>query len=210
LAQFKTASVPPPSAKVAASPVFSRVYTTSGGTSAPRVTYNTYVIQRQGYYSSYHPNPYVYNYRPSYGAWDAMFMWMMLDNMNSQMYYNHRNDADYQQWRIDANKQAQTDAAVAAKLADMDAKVKALEAAKTPVDPAYMPQGVDPSIAMAPDFAAANLTQEAPVSEPAPEASGVNGWVVAVIIALTIGIIALGIYIVNRPHRGPYKSRYDL
>ena len=208
LAKFKAPPTPAPApAAVAASPVFSRTVTVT------RPTYQTYVIQRQGYYSAYHPSPYVYSYAPRYGMWDAMFMWMMLDNMNSSMYYHHRNDADYMAWRADAERQAQNDAAVKAKLQQMDQKIKELEAQKTPVNPAYMPEGVDPSVAMAQDVAEQSLQHE----QPAPNPDAVDWtqprrveetsytwlwWLIGIGVAIAIGALIW----TNRPRRsnGPY------
>lgn len=218
LAKFKapasTALVP---VSIKSSPVFSRSFSSG----APPVTYHTYLGNRNAYYSSYRPPVYIYSYAPRYGMWDAMFMWMMLDNMNHNMYYNHRNEADYQNWRRDADKQAQTDADLRAKLAAMDLKVRELEKAKTPVDPSYMPPGVDPTVAMSVDAAEATLPQEQVQNETAPASTGdgfdddtktgvVLAWVFGSLLAAAL--IGFGIMtLINRRNaRNSFYSRYRL
>jgi hypothetical protein len=220
LAKFKAPATTSlvPSATIKSSPAFSRSFSPG----APRVTYHTYLGNRNAYYSSYHPPVYIYSYAPRYGMWDAMFMWMMLDNMNHNMYYNHRNEADYQNWRRDADKQAQTDADLRAKLAAMDMKVKELEKAKTPVDPAYMPPGVDPTVAMSIDAAEATLPQEQVQNETVPAATTGDGFdddneagaITACIFGslLAVALIGWGIMalINRRSARNSFSSRYRL
>lgn len=209
LAKFKAPAAPAPApAVVASTPAFSRTVTTV------KPTYQTYVVQRQTYYRSYSPPVYVYNVRPSYGVWDTMFMFYMLDSMNHNMYYNHRNDSDWAAWRADADRQAQTNADLKAKLAAMDAKVKELEAQKAPVDPSYMPQGVDPSVAMAQNVAEQTLTKEpTPVNpdsvqwEQPSHAGAIMAWIFG--LALLAVIV---IFLVNRAFRstGSTTGRYGL
>ena len=218
LAQFKAPASPAPAPlAIRNSPAFSRSF----GPGAPRVTYHTYLGHRNAYYSSYHPPVYIYSYAPRYGMWDAMFMWMMLDNMNHQMYYNHRSDADYQAWRRDADQQAQTNAELRAKLATMDAKVKELERAKTPVDPAYMPPGVDPTVAMSIEAAEATLPQEKVQNETVSDISG-DGWddsptlgsVLLCVLGSIVGVgfVIWGVMAFNsrRAARNSFSSRYKL
>lgn len=217
LSKFKAPAAPAPAvASVKASPVYAKSFSST----APRTTYRGYLGNRQNYYSSYHPPVYVYNYAPRYGMMDAMFMWMMLDNMNHNQYYHHRNDADYQNWRRDADKQAATDAELRAKLATMDAKVKELEKAKTPVDPAYMTPGVDPLVAMPIEVAEATLPQETVQNETVTEtpnewdddseAGIVIAWIFGIL--LSIGLLAWGIsaWVSRRNARNSFSSRYRL
>ena len=219
MAQFKAPAAPAPaSASIKSSPAFSRSFSPG----APRVTYHTYLGNRNAYYSSYRPPVYIYSYAPRYGMWDAMFMWMMLDNMNHNMYYNHRNEADYQNWRRDADKQAQTDADLRAKLAAMDLKVKELEKAKTPVDPSYMPPGVDPTVAMSVDAAEATLPQEQIQNETVPvttqgdgfdddnEAGVVIAWVFGSLIVIGLLIWGIATLVSRRNASNSFSSRYRL
>lgn len=216
LAKFKAPAKPAPAPSVVtASPTFGRAIATT------KPTYQTYTIKRHEYYRSYQPPVYVYNSAPRYGVWDAMFMWMMLDSMNHSMYYNHRNDADWAAWRADADRQAQTNAELKAKLAAMDAKVKELEAQKTPVDPAYMPPGVDPTVALAQDVAEKTLPHETPAQNPdADEDPAVrreeqpeddnSGLVVLLVFGGLILVIAIGAAISAAVSGGSSSGRYGL
>jgi hypothetical protein len=218
LAQFKAPASPAPAAlAIKTSPTFSRSFSPT----APRVTYHTYLSNRSAYYSSYRPPVYIYSYAPRYGMWDAMFMWMMLDNMNHQMYYNHRSDADYQAWRRDADQQAQTNAELRAKLATMDAKVKELEKAKTPVDPSYMPPGVDPTVAMSVEAAEATLPQEKVQNETVSAGVENDGfdddhtgivilWIFGSLAAIAAGIWGISAWMSNRSARNNFSSKYRL
>jgi hypothetical protein len=202
LAKFRTPAPPAPARdKIAASPVFGR-YVASPGAIGTRpqvqhVTYQTYIIQRQSYYSNWHTPAYVYGYSPSYGMWDAMFMWYLLDRLDSDTYYNHRQDADWQRWRVDADRQAQSDAAVRAKLDQMDAKINAMQAQGVKVDPAYVPAGVDPSVAMAPSVAEASLEREPTPPQPQPEPQaqpgGGIGKMGVVMLAVLGSLVGLGL-----------------
>jgi len=221
LTKFKTPAATPLPAPTAikSSPVFGRALA-SDGRSAP-TTYGTYLSSRTTYYSSYHPPVYVYNCPPRYGVWDAMFMWMMLDNMNSTMYYNHRNDMEYQQWRADANRQAQDNAELRAKLAAMDQQVQALKAANTPVDPAYMPPNVNPAVAMSVEAAEATLPKDQVQNEAVPEAQGdgwddggdmgyVTFWVLGILAGIGLTVWGISALINRRNAANSYSSRYRL
>ncbi|MBF0488953.1 MAG: hypothetical protein HQK98_12420 [Nitrospirae bacterium] len=113
---------------------------------------NTYAYRRDNFYSgnSYQPPQYVYMSAPSFGMWDAMFLWFMLDHASdrnySRMYYNHQNDPDFQRWREETQKLSGENAELKAKLANLDKQVAELKG--EPVDPSYVPPGVDADIAL--------------------------------------------------------------
>lgn len=108
---------------------------------------STYFDRRHRYYSSYHVPTYVYNVSPSYGLWDTIFLYSMLNNMSnaSTFAYNHQHDADYMAWRREAERQAQTNADLRAELASLDSKISKMSG---PVNPNYLPKGVDADIAL--------------------------------------------------------------
>ena len=62
---------------------------------------------------------------PRFGAWDAVLAWSLLNSLSrpqSAAYFqDNRNDPRYTQWRIEAERKAATDPAVATKLAELDA-----------------------------------------------------------------------------------------
>lgn len=115
---------------------------------ARTVDSSTYYDRRQRYYSGWDAPTYVYAGSPSYGMWDAMFMYMMLDNMNdaSRFAHNHASDPGYQEWRREAEALAKDNAELQAKLAALDTQTATL--AGTPVDPSFLPAGTDPDIAL--------------------------------------------------------------
>ena len=59
---------------------------------------------------------YAYRSRPSFGVWDGLFLWFLLDNLTrpgyGDFFYNHQNDPGYQQWRAEAERLARENADV--------------------------------------------------------------------------------------------------
>jgi hypothetical protein len=76
----------------------------------------------------------------------------MVDHIAEQqyaaMYYNHRNEAEFMQWRQEMDRLAMDNAEVKARLATMDQQVASMQGA--PVDSAYMPADAQ-DIALSPD-----------------------------------------------------------
>lgn len=130
----------------------------SGYTSNPVVNrsrgydQNTYAYRRDNFYTTYtyQPPRYVYMSAPSFGMWDAMFLWFMLDHASdrnySRMYYNHQNDPDFQRWRQETDRLSGENAELKVKLANLDKEVAELKG--EPVDQTYIPPGVDADIAL--------------------------------------------------------------
>lgn len=114
-------------------------------------TYDRYYSNRDSYYRSHHWNTptYAYNSYSSFGVWDAMFMWMLLDRAHdrSNFAYNHANDPGYVQWRQEANRLAADNAELKAKLDKLDNEVDQLHG--QPIDPNYMPSDIPAEIAIA-------------------------------------------------------------
>jgi hypothetical protein len=209
-AAYQAYKQPPPVQKYASNPVYNKVIVSTN-----RPTYQVYQNRRNVYYQSYRPPVYVHygypQYRSSYGMYDAMFMWMMLDRMNDdnyrRMYYHHQNDPAFQEWRTEANRLSADNAELRAKLAQMDAQTAQLQG--QPQDPNYVPQGVDPAVMLSDDtakqtFAQAEVQQPVPAPEPKGEGIGCLGW------GLIIGGIALVLLLLIRffnrktDRRGPY------
>jgi len=118
-----------------------------------RKTYNEYYRGRDSYYAqrNWSPPTYVYAGQPSFGAWDALFLYSVLDSMNDRqmmmMMHNQAGDPGVKAWREEANKQAETNAELKAKLAALDAKLATLQ--NEPVDPNYVPPNVPKTVALA-------------------------------------------------------------
>ena len=157
---------------------FAKPTTTVKSSPPPGITvthvyhYNDYQAARTRYYSGYTPPRYVYAGPSSYGAWDSLWLYMMLSNMNSTWYYNHQNDAGVQAWKQQAQQQAQTNAELQAQLTQLNGQVAAMQG--QPVDPNYMPPGTDPAMALAADQVVAD--------EPEPTHHVVWPWILLVVV----------------------------
>lgn len=210
--QYKQPVKPIQKQEYASSPVYNRVVASSG----PRVTYRVYSENRVNFYRGYTPPIYVSYGRPSYGMYDAMFMWMMLDRINDdsyrRMYYNHYGDSAFREWRNEADHLAQDNAELRAKLSRMDNEVKQLQG--QPQDPNYVPAGVDPSVMVSDDVAKQSFAQDQPAqaqveNDGFPKDKGMSGWTWFFIFA-GVGLAGYGIYrYATRKPSNPY-GRYSI
>jgi TRAP transporter TAXI family solute receptor len=116
---------------------------------------------------------FAYGMAPSYGMWDTLFWFMILDRFRDRNYtamaYNHANDPGYQAWRRDADNLAKNNSELKSKLDELDKQVAAMKG--TPVDPNYLPKGVPAEVAVAAN-ALAHKTAEKPTIR---FATGPNG-----------------------------------
>lgn len=130
---------------VKSSPIFSGVRTRSTD------NHSTYYRGRNTYYgnSGWSAPQYVYQSSPSFGMWDGMMLWMMLDHINDDKYakmaYNHANDPGFQQWKQEAAKLSESNTELKTKLAAMETKVAGMSGEK---DPKYLPEGVPAAVAL--------------------------------------------------------------
>lgn len=103
---------------------------------------DTYWQQR-----NYAPQPYAYQGSSSFGMWDAMFLWMMLDSLDNRdsvkFYQSHKDDPDVQKWRAEAEAEAKENEELKAKLAKLDAESGKLAASGEKVDPDFIPAGAE-------------------------------------------------------------------
>ncbi|MCE5244852.1 MAG: hypothetical protein ABFD98_19770 [Syntrophobacteraceae bacterium] len=113
-----------------------------------RVTYtenSTYYTRRNVFYTSYGWSApgYAFGSYSSFGIWDAMMLWFMLDHLNdhryASMYYHHRDDPGMQQFRKEAERLSLENADLREKLKDLDTRTKAMEAQGMKPDPSYVP-----------------------------------------------------------------------
>jgi hypothetical protein len=142
-------------------------------------SYDAYYASRNTYYGGWGwaPPPYVYASRPSFGMWDALFMWFLLDSISNAThaawFYNHADDPGYQQWRQEADRLAADNADLRAKLNALDAKQR--EMAGQPRDPSYMPPDAKAELALAPENA---------VSSELGSHGHPNWWLMIAVLAL--------------------------
>lgn len=119
-------------------------------TSAPKMSPRTYTRTRDSYYSrvDYTPPAYVYhsNYS-SFGAWDAMWMWMMLSSVNNHSWaYHHQNDPGYQEWRREADRLARDNAELRQQLASMDGNINSMQQKGVKIDETMMAKDVPAAV----------------------------------------------------------------
>lgn len=120
------------------------------------VPMKTYYSRRDTYYDTHRWSAptYAYHSQPSFGMYDGLFMWAMLDGIHDRnMYYHHRNDAGMREWRQEADRMAADNAELRAKLAKLDANVNQLQASGVPANDKYVPNGVDPGVILAAEVA---------------------------------------------------------
>lgn len=163
---------------------------------APRFnSYDSYYDARSRYYGGFGWSPpiYIYQSRPSFGMFDALFLWWMLDtatrNDHAQWFYNHNNDPGYAEWRREADRMAADNAELRAKLDRLDADLKQRQG--QPVDPNFLPADVKPELALAAENAVA---EGAPTTAPTPppaESGGGSKWKLGLGILLLAGVVAV-------------------
>ncbi len=137
--------------------------------------YKSHYGNRDNYYKAqgYQPPPYAFNTAPSFGMFDTIFLFWMLDHLRDKgvaaTAYNHADDPGYKKWRQEADTLAKDNSDLKAKLNDLDTQVKSM--AGTPKDPGYLPKGVPPDVALA----AAALATKKPENPPLKLATGQEG-----------------------------------
>jgi hypothetical protein len=170
----------------------------SGASPGPAPTrtwdnYGDYRNYRDNYYSGqgWSAPGYAYRSFPSFGLWDAMFLWFMLRQASGPTFmYNHQDDPGVKAFRQEADKLAASNEDLKKQLADLDTKVDQMRRDGVKPDPAAMPKGVDPAVAMA----AENVVKEKPDS-----GGGVGTWVL--IIGAGFGVAALFLLSTQRRRR---------
>lgn len=120
-------------------------------------SYDSWYSSRSSWYGGmgWGPPGYAYRSYSSFGMWDALFLWFMLDSVSNAShaawFYNHQQDPGYQDWRREADRLSADDAELKQKLANLDARTQTLEG--QPRDPNYMPPDAKPDLALASEHA---------------------------------------------------------
>ncbi len=133
-----------------------------------------------GWYANqgWNPPPYAYAQQGSrFGAWDGMFLWFMLSNLNASghtdFFRNNANDPGYREWRAKAEDLARENGDIRRQLQDLDRRLDAAEG--TGRDPNYLPPGVPRDVAEGraplPKPEPAPERRRAPTTAPAPVAT---------------------------------------
>src|SRR4051794_7688933 len=135
---------------------------------------------------------YAYRSRPSFGVWNGLFLWFLLDNLTrpgyGDFFHNHQNDPGYQQWRAEAERLARENADVREKLDTLDRQVAAKQG--QPRDPDYLPPDTPPEVAVA----AREDARTPSTAAGAAEDAGGFGAPVVLIVLLAGGAIVFVIW----------------
>ena len=131
------------------SPLYQRASQNSGRTR------NDYWQRRDGFYGGWDTPNYVYMGAPRYGMFDGLFLGYMLGHAFTPHYsafaYHHQNDPGMKQWMAEMEVQAAENAEIKEQLDVLKAEMAKLEG--TPIDPTYLPIGVEPDMVLAPEVA---------------------------------------------------------
>ena len=145
-------------------------------------SYQEYNNYRDNYYygRGWYAPGWSYQSYPSFGVWDAMFMWFMLSNLTSgpSFFYNHQNDPGVQSFQQEAAKLAQSNADLKKQLDEVNAKLDDMKKNGVPADPNALPKDVDPSLALAKP-----KIQETGLQEPANASSSLF-WPIVTLVGL--------------------------
>lgn len=125
---------------------------------------STYYKRRSGWYNDWDAPSYSYNSYSSFGAWDSMALWFMLSQastnaMYASMFYHQANDPGIQEWRREAERLAQSDAALRAQLAALDSSMVHMKASNVSVNPDFTPTGVDADVLLTKEAIKANAPE---------------------------------------------------
>ncbi len=151
-----------------------------------------YYARRTVFYDNYRWSAptYVYSSYSSFGIWDAMMLWFMLDHIQDRqyaaMYYNHRDDAGMQQFRKELDRLSAENAELKEKVNKLDESAKAFEQQGVKPDPTYVP-GDAAGIALAANIAEKEI----------PKKSGGFPWM----MVIGVGAMALVVFMLMRRRR---------
>ncbi len=146
-----------------------------------------------GWYGGWRPPGWAYGSRPSFGLWDGLFLWFLLDNLSrpgyADWFHNHQGDPGYAEWRAEAERRAQDDPDLRRRLDDLDTRLRAQE--DRPRDPNYLPPDIPRDVA-----------QAAPEAPPASDNSG-GGMGTLLLLILLVGGMVVAVTVLRRRSSGP-------
>jgi hypothetical protein len=162
-------------------------------TNTTYISSGDYYSRRVVFYDTFHWQPpvYIYHSYNSFGIWDAMMLWFMLDHISdrqyAEMYYHHQDDPGMQQFRRELDRLSSENAELKEKVKKLDEETKSLEQQGVKVDPAYVPPDAA-SVALAANYAGAQA--------PKKESSGFPwGWVAI------FGVLGIAFFLFMRRKR---------
>jgi hypothetical protein len=97
------------------------------------------------------PPPWTYGTPRRFGVWDGLFLWFLLDTLSrpghAQWFHDHQNDPGVQQWRENAQREAQDNPQLRGKLGNLDQALAQRQG--EPRDPNYLPPDTPAAVARA-------------------------------------------------------------
>ncbi len=139
--------------------------------------------RQQQFYGSYYSRPVVVYNDP----YPSMFWWWMLDRSldeRAMWAYHHQHDMDQSRYREMCAKDAQ-----------LDARVRQLEAQKVARDPNYTPKNMEPDLMYNNDYVDAVYNPKGTDSDDDDD-SGITGWGVLKFMFFTTVIVGVIVFVV--------------
>lgn len=107
---------------------------------------------------------YAYSSSSSFGAFDAFWMWMVLDSIKDSQYrnwsYHHRHDPSYIEWRDEADSLARENEELQAQLELLDQEMAQMASYGVAEDPNFLVGSVDPALMYAPELVTSTANVE--------------------------------------------------
>ncbi|MBP2297780.1 DUF2491 family protein [Azospirillum picis] len=143
------------------------------------------------------PPPYTYNAPRRFGVWDGLFLWFLLDTLtrpgHAAFFHDHADDPGYREWRQEADRLAQDNADLRAKLGQLDQSMAAQ--AGTPREAGRLPPDVPADLARADSASAsASPASSAEAADPARpgHGSGFGGlWLWSILLLAVAALFLL-------------------
>jgi len=127
--------------------------------------------------------PSYYGDNRNFGMWSGLFLGALLSNLNRpgsiDFFHNNQNDPGYQQWRAEADRQAQENADLRQKLDDLDRRLA--ERSNQPRMPGALPSDIPPEVAKATPSRTPDV----------PDEEGGSSWVWVILLIGAGGIAYL-------------------
>ncbi|UKJ76201.1 DUF2491 family protein (plasmid) [Azospirillum brasilense] len=149
-----------------------------------------------GWYGGWRPPGWAYGSRPSFGLWNGLFLWFLLDNLSrpgyADWFHNHQGDPGYAEWRTEAERRAQDDPDLRRRLDDLDTRLRAQE--DRPRDPGYLPPDIPRDVAQA--------APETPSSPAQSDGGSGGGMGTLLLLILLVGGMVVAVTVLRRRSSG--------
>lgn len=149
-----------------------------------------------GWYGGWRPPGWAYGSRPSFGLWNGLFLWFLLDNLSrpgyADWFHNHQGDPGYAEWRAEAERRAQDNPDLRRRLDDLDTRLRAQE--DRPRDPGYLPPDIPRDVAQA--------APETPSSSVESDGGSGGGLGTLLLLIVLVGGMVVAVTVLRRRSSG--------